>query len=50
MPDFKALYFSLFAAMIDAVEQIEVANYGAAKDILITAQQKAEDIYINDHV
>ena len=48
MPDFKELYFLLFAAMSDAVEQIEAANYGAAKDMLIAAQQKAEEIYIND--
>ena len=48
MPDFKALYFQLFAAMSDAVEQIESADYGAAKEILIAAQQKAEDIYISD--
>ena len=48
MPNFKELYFLLFAAISDAVEQIETANYGAAKDTLIAAQQKAEDIYIND--
>ncbi len=48
IPDFKELYFLLFAAMSDAVEQIEAANYGAAKDVLIAAQQNAEDIYISD--
>lgn len=47
MPDFKELYFLLFAAMSDAVDQIEEANYGAAKDTLISAQQKAEEIYIS---
>ena len=50
MPDFKALYFLLFAAMSDAVEQIEAANYGAAKDTLIAAQQNAEEIYIDDEI
>lgn len=48
MPNFKELYFLLFAAMSDAVEQIEASNYGAAKDTLIAAQQKTEDIYISD--
>ena len=47
MPDFKELYFLLFAAMSDAVEQIEATNYGAAKDILIAAQQNTEEIYIS---
>lgn len=48
MPDFKALYSLLFAAMSDAIEQIERTNYGEAKELLIAAEQKAEEIYIGD--
>ena len=32
--------------LADALEKIEGQNYGDAKDLLIAAQQKAEDIYI----
>ena len=30
----------------DALSQIETQNYGDAKETLISAQQKAEEIYI----
>jgi hypothetical protein len=43
MPDYQQLYFQLFAAAADTVEAIEAANYGQAKAILISAQQKAEE-------
>ena len=48
MPDYKKLYFMLFAAMADAVENLEQENYGAAKQRLISAQQKAEESYIEE--
>ena len=44
---YKKLYFKLFAAMADAVEDIEQANYGKALQRLISAQQEAEEIYIS---
>lgn len=48
MPDYQALYFKLFAAMADAVEQIEENNYGLARQTLITAQQQTEEQYISE--
>lgn len=48
MPDYKALYFKLFAAMADAVEELERQNYGEAARILISAQQEAEELYISE--
>jgi len=48
MPDYEKLYFKLFAAMADAVEELEKGNYGAAKQHLILAQQEAEDEYLSD--
>ncbi len=45
--DYKPLYLLLFNATTDALEQLDVQNYGNARDILIAAQQKAEEIYIN---
>lgn len=48
MPDYKALYFKLFAAMADAVEDLENENYGDAKQRLIRAQQEAEEQYLSE--
>ena len=48
VPDFEKLYFKLFAAMADAVEEMEEQNYGKAKRILISAQQEAEEAYISE--
>ncbi|MBQ3134872.1 MAG: hypothetical protein IJB75_03565 [Oscillospiraceae bacterium] len=47
MSVYKELYFKLFAAMADAVEDIEQANYGKALQRLISAQQETEEIYIS---
>lgn len=46
MTDYKSLYFKLFAAMADAVEDLEQQNYGEAKKRLIRAQQEAEEQYL----
>ena len=46
MPDYEKMYHLLFNAITDALEQIESQNYGNAKAKLISAQQKAEEIYI----
>ena len=46
MPDYEKMYHLLFNAITDALEQIESQNYGNAKAQLISAQQKAEEIYI----
>ncbi|MEE1534572.1 MAG: hypothetical protein U0K13_05395 [Oscillospiraceae bacterium] len=44
--NYEKLYHLLFNAITDALEQMEKQNYGSAKDLLITAQQKTEEIYI----
>ena len=46
MTDYQKMYLTLFNAITDALAQIEKQNYGDAKDLLIAAQQKTEDIYI----
>ena len=46
MPDYEKMYHLLFNAITDALEQIEQQNFGSAKDLLIAAQQEAEEIYI----
>ncbi len=45
--DYEKLYHLLFNAITDALEQMEQQNYGSAKDLLITAQQEAEEIYMS---
>ena len=44
--NYEKLYHLLFNAITDALEQMEKQNYGTAKEVLIAAQQQAEDIYI----
>ena len=46
MPDYEKMYHLLFNAITDALTQMEAQNYGDFKDALISAQQKAEEIYI----
>ena len=46
MEEYKKMYLLLFSAITDALEQMEKQNYGTAKDVLIAAQQQAEEIYI----
>jgi len=46
MPDYQKLYTLLFNAVTDAVRELEVLNFGAAKERLIAAQQQAEERYI----
>ena len=47
MPDYEKMYHLLFNAITDALEQIEQQNFCSAKDLLIAAQQEAEDIYMS---
>ena len=44
--DYEKLYHLLFNAITDALEQMESQNYGDAEELLVAAQQKAEEIYI----
>jgi len=48
MPDYRALYFKLFAAMADAVEHLEEGRPFLAKERLISAQQEAEEEYLKE--
>ena len=44
--DYQKMYTTLFNAITDALSKIETQNYGDAKETLISARQKAEEIYI----
>ena len=47
MEVYQKMYYLLFNAITDALEQLDAQNYGEAKETLISAQQKAEEIYID---
>ena len=47
MEVYQKMYYLLFNAITDALEQMDAQNYGEAKETLISAQQKAEEIYID---
>lgn len=46
MVNYQKLYTYLFNAVTDAVEQLDQFQPGAARTILIRAQQAAEEMYI----
>ena len=46
MANYDKMYSLLFNAITDALEMLEKQNFGDAKYILISAQQKAEEIFI----
>lgn len=47
MVDYKKLYAQLFNSMTDAIELLEKQETEKAKELLISAQQAAEDEYID---
>lgn len=47
MTDYKQLYALMVDASERAIEAIEKQHYGAAREILIAAEQKCEEIYIS---
>ncbi len=50
MNNYKEMYLKLFNAITDALQEIESGNSDKAKKILISAQEKAESVYINGNV
>ena len=46
MPDYKKMYLHLFNHVSDALEALEQQNFDQTKEILIAAQQQAEDEYV----
>ena len=43
---YRQMYFMLFNAITDAVEQLEQCNYGQAAVLLKQAQAAAEEVYL----
>ena len=46
--DYQKLYFHLFNAITDALNQMELQNYGQAAVTLVAAQQQTEDWYMEE--
>ena len=46
MVDYKKLYYIMVDASERALVAIKQENYGVAKKILITAERRAEELYI----
>ncbi len=46
MPDYQKMYTTLFNAITDALEALEAQNVGAAKELLRSAQLRAEGLYL----
>ena len=45
--DYQILYYKLFTACTVILEALDAQNYGQAKTLLISAQQEAEDLYLD---
>ena len=45
--DYKKMYLTLFNAVTDATDELAKLNIGNAKSILVAAQAKCEDIFLN---
>lgn len=50
MEDYRKMYTTLFNSITDAIACIEESNFGAAKEILICAQKKTEELFISGNV
>lgn len=48
MPDFESLYLYLFNRITDALGEIKEQNYGKAREILLKAQEEAEERYMKE--
>lgn len=46
MPDYQKMYFQLFNAITDALENLEQQNYGLAAECLKAAQVNGENAYL----
>jgi len=46
MPDYQKLYTLLFNACTDAITAMDHMDFGTAKNLLMAAQQQAEELYL----
>ena len=46
MENYQKMYLLLFNAITDSIESMEKLDFGNAKELLIQAQQRAEELFI----
>ena len=46
--NYQKAYYLLFNAITDALNDMEQQNFGQARQGLIAAQQRSEEIFLND--
>ncbi|MBQ7895843.1 MAG: hypothetical protein IJ364_04730 [Oscillospiraceae bacterium] len=44
---YKQMYYKLFNAVTDAIEAIDKGELSPARDILVSAQQQTEELFIS---
>ncbi len=44
---YQEMYVQLFNAVTDSLEAMATQNYGQAQEILVAAQQRCEEIYMD---
>lgn len=49
MPDYEKLYYHLFNRITDALSELEAGMAEAARNVLISAQMRAEELYIGEN-
>lgn len=49
MPDYEKLYGYLFNCITDALAELEAGRAEAARAVLISAQMRAEEMYIEEN-
>jgi len=49
MNTYRELYYFLFRTTDDALIALDEANYGQARQILIAAQQQAENAFLDEN-
>ena len=47
MPDYQKLYTTLFNAITDALRELDALEIAKAKQCLVEAQQKTEELYMD---
>ena len=50
MPDYKAMYFTLFNRITDALDALECGKWYQGMQLLKKAQQEGEELYIQDNI
>ena len=46
MEEYRKPYYALFSAVTKAIEEMELGNFGIAKERLVQGQQTAEEFFM----